>query len=538
MTALSGPAQVPVGTVVDATKGQVALTAAGTGRSTHSAEFTGGPVRIMQNRANGGLTQLRLAPLPGCGRAVTARIRRSRRFRIRAAFDGYFATAGRFASATTAGRADWTTTDYCEQTQVSDHQGRLSVATNAGPQPTPLTSGTEFAGSCLAAAGAEKRQCVTILSSPSIGKFAFGIFERSSTATYQLCIKAPSGTNRCRTFQTVPQPIPVSIVDCFQDEGPGTYVARWFVAGREFLAPLTFTATVARPASAGVCHALPFGVAGKEVGVSPLSGSVYLNVSGSPPQRITDMEEVPVGSIIDATDGSAEIGATNGTNIGQIAAVSFGEFRVVQSSRSPGAVSLELLGGDFSACQSSQPPSFVRQLDLFTNSSLFQSVSLNTRASVLGSGQVSISDTCGGSVTQVFSGHAVASTNFFRAPLSAGNNERSYCQPSLAAARYCLAVYGDPRVGVFVYAIARHGSARRYSLCFVYKLAGCASGPFARAGNGVELGTAECRLNAGPGDYGAEWRVGGKLVGIPLFTTSMFRRRPKLPPARCASVSG
>jgi hypothetical protein len=43
-------------------------------------------------------------------------------------------------------------------------------------------------------------------------------------------------------------------VVCTQFEGPGTYVAQWFIGGQQVGVPLPFTATIPQPATQQCIH--------------------------------------------------------------------------------------------------------------------------------------------------------------------------------------------------------------------------------------------------------------------------------------------
>jgi hypothetical protein len=46
--------------------------------------------------------------------------------------------------------------------------------------------------------------------------------------------------------------VQISAVACYQDEGPGLYVARWLLGGQQLGIALAFTATIAQPKLPGV----------------------------------------------------------------------------------------------------------------------------------------------------------------------------------------------------------------------------------------------------------------------------------------------
>ncbi len=128
--------QIPVGSLLDTSRGKVRLTSAATGRATQTAEFTGGVFQVLQSRRRSqkGLTELKLSggSYKGCGKATkgkraTASRRSKRRIRkLRGNGKGRFRSRGRYSSATVRG-TDWTVTDRCDGTLTTVKRGRVVV---------------------------------------------------------------------------------------------------------------------------------------------------------------------------------------------------------------------------------------------------------------------------------------------------------------------------------------------------------------------------------------------------------------------------
>lgn len=128
---LTSAAQVPVGSVVDTTRGTVALASATPRRKTQSGQFGGGLFTVRQSRRGGGLTDLGLIDANGgCrprGAAVTARaLPRRITGRLRARVRGRFRTSGRYSSATVHGTS-WQMIDRCDGTLTIVQQGTVAV---------------------------------------------------------------------------------------------------------------------------------------------------------------------------------------------------------------------------------------------------------------------------------------------------------------------------------------------------------------------------------------------------------------------------
>jgi hypothetical protein len=258
--------QVPVGSTVDAARGRVNLISARDARgSTQAGEFSGGAFVVSQQRAAPGLTDLRLVGgrANACGRGASglpgARARQSRSRvirRLRGNAHGHFRTRGKHSAATVRGTV-WLTEDTCDGTLVTDSKGTVETATG-GPGFT-LNPGQSAIFYCFPPGSAFHRPdyCIAVLSTPATGLFAFGLATRSALQGYDLCVRAPSGTNRCQHF-LLGEPdatgLRISGVVCNQDEGPGGYLARWFVTGQPLGVPLPFTATIGRPAIQQCIH--------------------------------------------------------------------------------------------------------------------------------------------------------------------------------------------------------------------------------------------------------------------------------------------
>jgi hypothetical protein len=132
--------RIPVGSLVDTSRGELLLTSAVNRRGrTQSGRFSGGVFKVTQSRRARarGLTDLSLTggSFARCGRAsaagplaVTSQRRRSRRTvrRLRGNARGRFRTRGRYSAATVRG-TDWTTTDRCDGTLTSVRRGRVDV---------------------------------------------------------------------------------------------------------------------------------------------------------------------------------------------------------------------------------------------------------------------------------------------------------------------------------------------------------------------------------------------------------------------------
>lgn len=263
---------VAVGATIDATRGTVNLvTAAATRGRTQSGEFSQGVFTVFQGRSD--TTDLRLvggrSAKAACGShrsasdaavgtssAVNSRVLRL----LRGHAHGHFRTIGRYSAATVRG-TEWQTIDRCDGTLTVDTEG--SVETTTGALRFLLKPGQTAIGYCFPpnATPQTRRFCIVEISEPADGIFGFGIGLRRAATSYQLCIRAPSGTERCRQFLlSAPNAAGVrtSAVVCPQDEGAGSYLVRWLIAGQQVGVTLPFTATLpAPPTSPSGCISRP-----------------------------------------------------------------------------------------------------------------------------------------------------------------------------------------------------------------------------------------------------------------------------------------
>jgi hypothetical protein len=268
---LSRPQSIAVGATIDATRGAVRLlTAAGARGKTQSGQFSRGAFTVFQERS--GLTDLRLVggrpPRTACAShasatatpvgtvALSSRVLRSLHGRAH----GRFRTVGRYSAGTVRG-TEWQTIDRCDGTLTVDTKG--AVETTTGTLSFLLKPGQTALGYCFPANGTpQTRQlCIVEISQPADGLFGFGIGLRRTATSYQLCIRAPSGVERCRQFPlSAPNAsgVRTSAVVCPQDDGAGGYFVRWLVAGRQVGITLPFRATLpAPPASKTGCISRP-----------------------------------------------------------------------------------------------------------------------------------------------------------------------------------------------------------------------------------------------------------------------------------------
>jgi hypothetical protein len=133
-SALDAGAAVPNGTQVDATRGEITLTAvADASGATQAATFGGGRFTVRQPAGSRPVTELRLSgSLAACRRRARTRtvaVAAARRRPVRRLFGrgkGRFRTRGSYASAAVRGTS-WVTEDFCDRTVIRVRSGVVAV---------------------------------------------------------------------------------------------------------------------------------------------------------------------------------------------------------------------------------------------------------------------------------------------------------------------------------------------------------------------------------------------------------------------------
>jgi hypothetical protein len=131
---LTSPAQIRIGSVIDATKGVVRLTIQNAAGKLDTADFYGGVFQLLQRKTGSKLASLQLngGRFKGCPRAPKAVLTRKRLSPKRSvrhlwgSGTGAFRTVGRFSSATVRG-TKWLTDDRCNGTLTRVTKGKVAV---------------------------------------------------------------------------------------------------------------------------------------------------------------------------------------------------------------------------------------------------------------------------------------------------------------------------------------------------------------------------------------------------------------------------
>lgn len=148
---LTGPARVPVRTVIDARDGVVRMTSSANHLGAlQTGRFSGGPFVVTQRASGRAFTVLTLRSR-GLARECTseaqpaaggARAARSRRHRLFGRSRGHYRTRGRHSSATTRGTT-WATEETCAGTATSVGQGKIDIHDFERDALVPIARGVE-----------------------------------------------------------------------------------------------------------------------------------------------------------------------------------------------------------------------------------------------------------------------------------------------------------------------------------------------------------------------------------------------------------
>jgi hypothetical protein len=119
---------IPVGSVVDATKGRVRITIAQPNGTLQSTDFFQGVFQVTQAKNGLATMVLRGGNFRGCGRAAAVHSAKSKKVirQLWGAGKGKFRTKGRYAAATVRGTT-WDTIDRCDGTLIKVTQGSVTV---------------------------------------------------------------------------------------------------------------------------------------------------------------------------------------------------------------------------------------------------------------------------------------------------------------------------------------------------------------------------------------------------------------------------
>jgi hypothetical protein len=119
---------IPVGSIVDATRGRVRVTIALPNGKLQSSDFFQGILKVTQARSGLATMTLRGGSFGKCGRSAAVRSAKSKKVvrQLWGSGEGRFQTKGRYAAATIRGTT-WDTIDRCDGTLIKVTQGSVVV---------------------------------------------------------------------------------------------------------------------------------------------------------------------------------------------------------------------------------------------------------------------------------------------------------------------------------------------------------------------------------------------------------------------------
>ena len=123
---LTAGEQIPVGSEIDTTQGEVKLTTSAGGKKTQSADFYQGRFIFTQVKAKKPITVLTLSEPLACSKHVAEASAKKKKRHLWGSGKGKFRTKGKNASATVRGTI-WLTQDTCTTTLVHVKRGVVDV---------------------------------------------------------------------------------------------------------------------------------------------------------------------------------------------------------------------------------------------------------------------------------------------------------------------------------------------------------------------------------------------------------------------------
>jgi hypothetical protein len=275
---LTGRRVIPVGSIVDVTRGKVRLTTATTKRAkTQFGLFDGGAFIVTQKHS--ALTELTLsggqrttvcAGMAFHG-AIAARAVRT----LHSSAHGRFRTNGRYAAATVRG-TEWTTSDRCDSTVVADAKGTVATRPTVvavGPadpqvQLPPLAAGDSVEYRCArhGAPRVSRRYCVAVLSFDHtivtqggpvrVVDYSAQLLTDGPYLPFHICTTPPNGVETCTAYPLDPPDVTgarLGHATCTPSDGPGGYQISFQLGGVTLGAPLVYRAPAAGQARVTGC---------------------------------------------------------------------------------------------------------------------------------------------------------------------------------------------------------------------------------------------------------------------------------------------
>jgi hypothetical protein len=300
--------------------------------------------------------------------------------------------------------------------------------------------------------------------------------------------------------------------------------------------------SLSRPAAA------PRPVVGRFVVAGRLDGRVFVTAPGGSRAPLAGPRRLTVGTAVDATKGSVQIIAADGTGATRTGRFAKGQFRIFQPATHGAIVEIVLIGAR--ACPEHGPmadevaagatraprrhPRAIRQLDI-TASASFVVVGRNLRATASGQAVYSLTDECDGTHVLDKSGNVQARGQRGLTDLRPNLSLVEYCSPKAPNTKYCLEMVSSSKQSIATFAVLlAQGSATSYRVCYTTpgRRVICHTGPLDPRVQ-PEAGDLVCFVNDGVGRYAARWLLNGRQLGVTLHFDIDQVVRPELGTDSC-----
>ncbi len=248
---------VPVGTIVEDSKGTARVTASDNHGHLRTGRFNNAYFKILQRRPSTGLTEITLSgkscyALVASGRRGGPRAHISRHPRpyvrgesgagvaplpvgslqldVRAPSN--FVIVGQAASAVaTDSSARFRVANGCDGTHVIVRRGRVTVHRAHKPAST-IGAGESELNYC-GSQGRRQRFCLDIVASPQESEFNFGVWLRHFHASrFRVCYGPPQGRQSCFDEPLARGSVQQAALSCLVNQGRGTFYLAFYLDGR------------------------------------------------------------------------------------------------------------------------------------------------------------------------------------------------------------------------------------------------------------------------------------------------------------------
>jgi hypothetical protein len=271
---LTGSHLVPVGTIVEDSKGTAQVTASDNEGDLHTGRFNNAYFMVLQRRPSTGVTEIKLRgkscyALVASGRrgGPRAHVSRHRRPYVRGGSGvaplpvgslqldvrapSNFVIVGEAASAVaTDSRARFRVANACDGTHVIVKHGLVTIHRAHKPAST-IGAGESELNYC-GSQGRRQRFCLDIVASPHESEFNFGVWLRHFDAgRFRVCYGPPQGRQSCFGEPLDRGNVQRGGLSCLVNQGRGTFYLAFYIDGRVLGWP-QFVFETSRPRSSAL----------------------------------------------------------------------------------------------------------------------------------------------------------------------------------------------------------------------------------------------------------------------------------------------